>query len=117
MTLVEICLVIVTAAIVGCAVALLAIVTRMGSTLRLLEELTVETRESVRRIDQVGLLVQGLLRRANSDYTQVRDVAGDVFSNVIVPLRTTSALVRGLRAGARALFARSSPPTDRSPRP
>lgn len=104
MTLTEICLLTLTLTMIASAGALIAIVLHLRVSVRMLEGLIRDSRESVRRIDDVGTELQELLHRANRDYQVVSDVAGRVLGEVVQPTRNVVALIRGIRTGLGVLF-------------
>lgn len=103
MTLTEICLLTLTVTMIASAGALIAIVLHLRLSVRLLEGLIRDSRESVRRIDEVGAELQDFMHRANRDYQVVSHVAGRVLGEVAQPARNVLALIRGVRAGFSVL--------------
>lgn len=104
MTLTEICLLTLTLTMVAAAGALIAIVLHLRLSVRMLEGLIRDSRESVRRIDEVGAELQAFMHRANRDYQAVSDVAGRVLGEVVLPARNVLSLIQGVRIGLGVLF-------------
>lgn len=104
MTLTEMCLVILTVTMMAVVAGLVAIVLHLRTSVRMLEGLIHDSRESVRRIDDVGAELQGLLQHVNRDYQSVSGVAGRLLGEVVQPAMSVVTLIRAVRTGFRVLL-------------
>lgn len=104
MTLIEACLLTLTVAMLAMAVTLLVVILRLRSMTALLGDLIQDTRGSVRRIDELGSEIQGLVHQARVDYRAVSQTTRQVVDTVIQPARGALSLLTGLRAAAGFLL-------------